>query len=167
MTTRTFTVEAGLIHLFTEAIGDTNPVHHDRDEAVDAGFDDVLAPPTFAQASAHFDPNYPGRPTHGEPWIGSGKSATGTPPAILSGGTEMHAEQHFEYHLPMTAGQKLTIETANGESWEKQSKRAGTLHFSERIHTYRNADGERVLTIREVGVRTERSVESDVEGRDQ
>ncbi len=161
MTTKTFTVEAGHIHLFSQAIGDTNPVHRTREHAEAAGFDNVLAPPTFAQASAHFDETYPGRPVHGEPWIGSGATPSGTPPVIASGGTEMHAEQHFEYHQPMTAGQTLSIETTAGKSWEKQSRRAGTLRFSERIHTYRDSDGEKVLTIREVGVRTEQAVQSD------
>ena len=46
-----------------------------------------------------------------------------------------------------------------GKSWEKESKRAGKLMFSERIIEYRDADGELVCTARGVGVKTERPVD--------
>jgi len=32
---------------FADAIGDPNPVYRDRSAAADAGFPDVIAPPTF------------------------------------------------------------------------------------------------------------------------
>ena len=37
----------------------------------------IPAPPTFVQASAQFDDDYPLRPKVGKPWFGSGKEATG------------------------------------------------------------------------------------------
>src|SRR3954454_17536294 len=45
-----FTYEVGLekIREYANAIGETEPVHHDRDAARDAGFRDVVAPPMFA-----------------------------------------------------------------------------------------------------------------------
>jgi hypothetical protein len=53
----------------------------------------------------------------------------------------------------------LTVEQRPGETWEKQSKRGGTLKFSENITEFRDAEtNELVLTARGVGVRTERPV---------
>ena len=40
----------------------------------------------------------------------------------------LHAEQHFEYHLPLKAGDVLSATTKPGKSWEKESKRAGKLN---------------------------------------
>ena len=127
----------------------------------------IIAPPTFAQSSAQFDPDYFLRPKiGGEGWFGSGKEATGAKPSKESsgggGGAAMglHAEQHFEYHLPVKAGDVLTATTKPGNSWEKESKRAGKLKFSESVTEYRNQNGELVITATGVGVQTERAVDS-------
>ena len=45
------------------------------------------------------------------------------------------------------------------EKWEKESKRAGKLMFSETIQEYRDQNGELVVTSRSIGVKTERPVE--------
>ena len=79
-----------------------------------------------------------------------------------SGG--LHAEQHYEYHRPLRAGDVLTAETKPGKTWEKESKRAGKLMFSERVTEYRDQNGELVVTARGVGVRTERPVRRRAEG---
>ncbi len=71
-----------------------------------------------------------------------------------------HAEQHFEYHKPVKAGDILTATTKPGNSWEKESKRAGKLKFSERVTEYRNQDVELVITATGVGVQTARAVDS-------
>ena len=46
-----------------------------------------------------------------------------------------------------------------GKTWEKESKRAGKLRFSETIQEYRDQNGELVSTSRGVGVKTERPVD--------
>jgi len=56
-------------------------------------------------------------------------------------------------------GDVLTATTKPGETWEKQSKRAGKLTFTETIQEYRNQKGELVVTSRGVGVKTERPVD--------
>ena len=45
-----FTYDVGLekIREYANAVGESNPVHHDRAAAQDAGFRDVVAPPMFA-----------------------------------------------------------------------------------------------------------------------
>ena len=163
MTAERFPVEAGHIMMFARAIGDDNPIYHDADAAAATEVGHIIAPPTFAQASAQFDPDYRLRPKVGEPWFGSGAEATGvTKSAEVSsgGGGGLHAEQHFEYHRHLKPGDVLTATVRDGDTWEKQSKRAGTLSFSERITEYHDQNGELVITARSVGVRTEKPVEN-------
>ena len=54
----------------------------------------------------------------------------------------------------------LSATVKPGETWEKESKRAGKLVFSETVTEYRDQNGELVITARGVGVRTERPVDS-------
>ena len=74
------------------------------------------------------------------------------------GGTGLHAEQHYDYHRPIRAGDVLTLSTRPGKSWEKQGRRGGLLQFRESITEYRDGDGELVLTARSVGVLTAQAV---------
>ena len=103
-----FLVEASHIMMFARSVGDDNPIYHDEEYANKTDLGGIIAPPTFAQSSAQFDPNYFLRPKiGGEGWFGSGKDASGAKPSSSSksgesegGGAAMglHAEQHFEYH---------------------------------------------------------------------
>lgn len=166
-----FPVEAGHILAFADAIGDENPVYRDEEAAVAAGLEGIIAPPTFAVAGAHFDPHYPLRPTIGEPWFGSGREPTGIraggdgaagggpAPAVgtSSEETALHAEQHFEYHRTLRAGDVLTPSSHDGRTWQKEGRRGGTMRFTEFVTEYRDADGTLVLTSRTVAVRISRT----------
>jgi hypothetical protein len=152
MTVERFPVEAGHIMLFARAIGDPNPEYY----GAMTGAASVPAPPTFVQASAQFDPDYFLRPKIGEPWFGSGRDATGVTRTGGGGGGGLHAEQHYEYHRPLRAGDVLTATVRDGETWEKQGRRGGKLVFVESITEYRDQAGELVVTARGVGVRTEK-----------
>jgi hypothetical protein len=144
-----FPVEEGHILLFARSIGDHTPTD--------------VAPPTFVQASAQFDPDYPLRPKPGKPWFGSGAEPTG---ATRSGGASgsggggggsgLHAEQRYEYHRPVRAGDVLQVTIRPGRTWEKSGRRGGKLTFSEMITEYRDASGALVVTATSVGVRTEK-----------
>jgi acyl dehydratase len=162
MAVERFPIEAGHILLFARAVGDPNPVYADPERAI--------APPTFVQASAQFDPDYGLRPKIGQPWFGSGKEPSGIRREPSGGGggggggrggggTGLHAEQHYEYHRPLRAGDVLTGTSKRGKSWEKEGRRAGKLVFSESITEYRDQAGELVVTATSVGVRTEKVVE--------
>lgn len=154
----TFPVEASHIMMFARSIGDTNPVYHDAAAAKDTEARGIIAPPTFPQAVAQFDPEYHLRPKPGEKWFGSAKGPSGIEGKPSSSGG-LHAEQHFEYHRPLRAGDVLSVETKPGKVWEKESKRAGKLTFRERVTEYRDQKGELVITARGVGVTTERPVD--------
>lgn len=159
-----FPIEAGQILLFARSIGDPNPIYSDAAYAATTEVGGIIAPPTFVQASAQFDDDYPLRPKLGEPWFGSGKEPTGVTRDSGGGGgggAGLHAEQHFEYHRPLRPGDVLSVTSKPGKSWEKQGKRAGLLKFGEIIQEFRDESGELVVTARLVSVRTERVPEQE------
>ena len=162
-----FPVEAGHIMMFARAVGDLNPVYYDEQSAASAETGGIVAPPTFIQAAAQFNPDYFLRPRIGQLWFGSGKGPTGSgakPPEPSGeseggggrrggGGVGLHAEQHFEYHRPIRPGDVLTPTDKEGKTWEREG-RSGHLHFSETVTEWRDAQGNLVVTARGVGVRT-------------
>lgn len=167
MTIERFPVEESHILMFARSIGDPNPIYSDPDYAAGTEVGGIPAPPTFVQASAQFDPDYFLRPKVGEDWFGSGKEPTGIKKKKESsggggggGGGGLHAEQHYEYHKPLKAGDVLVGTIKPGKTWEKEGRRAGKLVFSESITEYHNQDGELIVTARGVGVRTERPVDN-------
>jgi len=160
-----FPIEAGHIMMFARAVGDPNPVYYDAEKAKSSEVGGIIAPPTFVQASAQFDPDYFLRPHPGQPWFGSGKEPTSAPRAdrapsgddeggeSTGGGVALHAEQHFEYHRPIRPGDVLTPTDKEGKSWERTG-RSGHLQFSENVTDWHDAQGNLVITVRMVGVLT-------------
>lgn len=170
MAVEKFPIEAGHIMMFARAIGDKNRIYNDDEYAKSTEPGGIIAPPTFVQSSAQFDPDYALRPKIGEPWFGSGKNPTGitissddSSEGGSSGGIGrgLHAEQHFEYHRNLKPGDVLSATTKPGKTWEKHGRRAGKLMFSESITEYRDQDGELVITARSIGVQTERAASQD------
>ncbi|MGI9292517.1 MAG: FAS1-like dehydratase domain-containing protein [Pseudomonadales bacterium] len=156
-----FPIEAGHILMFARSIGDENPIYADAGYAASTEPGGIIAPPTFMQASAQFEPDNFLRPKAGEPWFGSGKEPT-TPGSTIpgteecdSGGGILHAEQHFEFHRHPQAGDVLTAMVKDGKTWEKQSRNGSTLRFKEDVTEYRDQNGELVVTATGVGVTTE------------
>ncbi len=62
--------------MFARSVADGNEFYHDEEDAKGTEVGSIIAPPTFAQASAQFDPDYFLRPKLGEDWFGSGKEPT-------------------------------------------------------------------------------------------
>ena len=155
--TITFPVEATHILMFARAIGDYSAEHNDAEAAKATEAGGIVAPLTFPQSVAQFDPDYHLRLQPGKPWFGSGKTASGIEGKPASSGG-LHAEQHFEYLRPLRPGDVLSVTVRDGDTWEKESKRAGKLMFSERITEYRDQSGDVVVRAKSVGVRTERPV---------
>lgn len=151
MSVARFPVEGSHIMMFARAIGDPNPAYYGALTATPA-----VAPPTFVWASEHFNPDSTVRPRPGVPWMGSGSQDTGAPDSPAAGG--LHAEQRYDFHRPVCAGDILSAESRIGRTWTKQGRRGGLLTFTQVITEYRDQHGELVVTAVMVGVETENSV---------
>jgi|SRR5215467_10327816 len=79
---------------FADAIGDRNPLFRDRGAAAEAGFPDVIAPPTFAIVIA----------------MASSSRAVADPGLNLNYAMVVHGEQRFEYSRPLMAGDVVTAQ---------------------------------------------------------
>ena len=139
-------VEASHIMMFARAIGDDNPIYHDPQYAETRDTKNIIAPPTFARSVSQFDPSYELRPKPGQTWFGSGKNSSGLKDQAPSSGG-LHAEQHFEYHQQIKPGDQLTMISREGKSWEKDSRRAGRLQFTESIYEFRNQQNDLVILL--------------------
>ena len=157
-----FPVESGHVMMFARSIGDANEIYYNEDYAKSTDQGAIIAPPTFVQSSAQFDPDYFLRPKVGEEWFGSAKGPTGITKKkeSSSGGGGLHAEQHYVYHRQLKVGDVLTAENKPGKSWEKEGRRGGKLMFNETVTEYRDQNDELVITATGVGVRTERPATS-------
>jgi acyl dehydratase len=163
-----FPVDRTSILLFASAIGETNPIYYDEDYAAKTPLGGVIAPPSFAIASAHWDPDYFLRgvrripPPKPRP-AAAAPEAAASPAAGGGGGGNLtrvlHGEQRFVYHQPMRPGMRLTVTQKRGRSWSKEGKRGGTMNFSESITEYRDQNGELVTTAISVGIVTGKAVE--------
>lgn len=153
MADNTFTVEAGHIELFARSIGDLNPVFRDPESPAAQAIGGIIAPPTFMMAHSLFDPTNRLIPKENEPWFGSGKNPTGEPDRPK--GSTLHAEQHFVYHRPVHAGEKLHWTVREGKQWEKQSKSGGSLQFTESIREFWDEKNDLVVTMTMVSVFTQ------------
>ncbi|MEP7056005.1 MAG: MaoC family dehydratase N-terminal domain-containing protein [Actinomycetota bacterium] len=86
-----YEVSRAKIREFAEAIGDDNPAYTSREAATSLGYDDVIAPPTFAIVMAmrlHHDLVH-------DPALGLDYSKV------------VHGEQQFVHHRPIQAGDIL------------------------------------------------------------
>jgi acyl dehydratase len=81
------------IREFADAIGDTNPLYRDRDAAREAGYDDVIAPPTFPIV------------------ITLGNAALTDPELGMNFAMVVHGDQRFEYRRPLRAGDVVVTES--------------------------------------------------------
>ena len=165
-----FPVDLTAIMLFASALGETNPIHYDEERAAKTPLGGVIAPPTFAIASAHWDPNYflrgvrripPPKPKPAAPASSAAPAAAGSGGGGGGGNLTrvLHGEQRFIYHQPMRPGMRLSVTQRPGKSWQKEGKRGGTMHFNESITEYRDEHGELVTTAISVGIVTGKAVE--------
>ncbi|HEX5188291.1 MAG TPA: MaoC family dehydratase N-terminal domain-containing protein [Streptosporangiaceae bacterium] len=110
---------------FADAIGDQNPVYRDRAAAVDAGFPDVIAPPTFPIVIT----------------MASSGQAMADPGLNLNYAMVVHGEQRFTYQRPLHAGDVVTAQVTIADI--KTVGRNSLMTTSTRIST---VDGEHVCT---------------------
>jgi len=110
---------------FADAIGDPNPVYRDRSAAVEAGFPDVIAPPTFPFVIS----------------IASSARALADPGLNLNYAMVVHGEQRFSYVRPLHAGDVVTAQVTISDI--REVGRNSTMTTTTQIRT---VDGEHVCT---------------------
>ena len=162
-----FPVDRSAILDFAAALGETNPVYWDEAYARTTPLAAVIAPPTFAVVSAHWNPDHAFKGIRKIPQRTRSQTGEGEPRARRAEGGAfgnlsrvLHGEQRFVYHQPIRPGMRLSVTTRAGKSWEKEGKRGGKLRFSETISEYRDQHGELVVTAISVGIVTEKAVEA-------
>jgi len=110
---------------FADAIGDPNPLYRDRAAAVEAGFPDVIAPPTFPIVIS---------------MAGSGQ-VMADPGLNLNYAMVVHVEQRFEFQRPLHAGDFVTAEVTIADI--RDIGRNSVITTSTKIST---VNGEHVCT---------------------
>ena len=80
---------------FAQAIGDRNPLYHDRVAAQAAGYPDVIAPPTFPIVVT----------------MAASASAIGDPGLGINYAMVVHGEHRFTYARPLHAGDVVTAQS--------------------------------------------------------
>jgi acyl dehydratase len=121
-----FTYEVGLekIREYANAIGEQEPVHHDRDAAKAAGFRDVVAPPMFAVVYS------------------AGSVAPGIldPELGINLMRMLHGSQEFVWGEPVCAGDSIETVTEVKDLYEKDGKQFFVFES-----VSRNQDGREVV----------------------
>ena len=120
------TYEVGLekIREYANAVGQTEPVHHDREAARQAGFRDVVAPPMFAVV-------------YSAPALGP---AILDPDVGINFAAMVHGGQEFVWGEPVCAGDTITTETSVKDVYER-----GGMGFYVFESVSRNQDGQEVV----------------------
>lgn len=111
------------IREYANAVGETNPVHHDPAAAREAGFRSVVAPPMFAVV-------------YSAPAVGP---AVLDPEVGIDFARMVHGSQEFEWDEPVCAGDLITTGTTLAEAYEKNN-----MQFFVFESTSTNQDGARV-----------------------
>jgi acyl dehydratase len=132
-----FPVERGKIREFANAIRDPNPVYRDPKYARDKGFSDVLMPVTFPVTSTFHLP-----------------SENVVMEMMLKLGMDVARSVHGSFEViherPVCAGETLRGEVCVGKIYEKEGKRGGGMTFVEMETHFYDAEGRRVVTVRNV-----------------
>jgi acyl dehydratase len=110
---------------FANAIGDPNPVYRSRTAAQEAGFPDVIAPPTFAIVIS----------------MASSSRVLADPALNVNYAMVVHGEQKFEYTRPLHAGDVVTA-----QSTITSIREVGSLSMMTTATQISTVEGEHVCT---------------------
>jgi acyl dehydratase len=102
----TYEVGREKIREYANAVGETNPVHHDREAARAAGFRDVVAPPMFCVV-------------YSAPAVGPGVL---DPEVGINLAAMVHGGQVFEWGEPACAGDEITTQARVAEIREQDGR---------------------------------------------
>jgi acyl dehydratase len=123
-----FTVTADDIRVFAEAVDDLNPLYLDLEAARQAGYPNVIAPPTYCM---HLRGN---------------KVVPEIP--LAPGLASLYAGQEFEFHDELYADRTYTVTARLADVYEKTG-RSGPLGVIVREMLVKDESGSTVMILRE------------------
>ncbi len=110
---------------FADAIGDGNPLYRDRAAAQEAGYPDVIAPPTFPNVVTY----------------ASNIAMLADPGLNLNYAMVVHGEQRFAYSRPLYAGDVVTVQVTISDI-----RNIGRNSMMTTTMELKTVDGEHVCT---------------------
>ena len=123
------TVERGAIRRYAEAVGDDDPLYHDREYARGLGHPDIVAPPGFfGWTVGHVPPL---------------EAVMGLMTAVVNAGYYriLDAGMSFDFFVPVRAGDVIAASPRVADVTEKQG-RSGTMIMCSFETTYMNQNGD-------------------------
>jgi acyl dehydratase len=115
---------------FAVSVGDDNPVFFDRQAALEQGFPECLAPPTFTVTQLWAVPR-----EEREERLGSG----------LDYERVLHGEQEFTFTRLPVVGETLKGEMRIAKDFSKEGKRGGSMRFLTYESIFTDPGGDEVL----------------------
>jgi acyl dehydratase len=125
----TVEVEKRWVRSFAEALGEANPIYFDESAATSAGYRSLPAPPTFPFAMI----------------MDANQSFMILDELGIDKRRAMHAEQSFDYHADLCAGDVLTGRQTVVDVYDKKN---GALEFLVTETRMENQRGEHVCDLR-------------------
>jgi acyl dehydratase len=131
---REIAVEAGMLRLYCQAIGETNPIYTDASAARAAGYRAIPTPPTYASVLANLAPP-------------SADLVLGVLGADL--GRMLHGEQGFTQHKSIFVGDRIRLKQRIADIYDKKG---GALEFVVLETSVTNQDDELCAIMHTVAV---------------
>ncbi|HDP24043.1 MAG TPA: MaoC family dehydratase [Deltaproteobacteria bacterium] len=128
----TWEVERGKIAEMAKAIGDTNPIYLNRDAAIEEGYKDTPAPPTFLTVPMM--------------WNSSMPAVLGD--LAINFMMVLHGEEEYEYYQEIYPGDIITGAAKVAAIEEKTSKSGRKMDMVTVEILYKNQRGENVAKAR-------------------
>ena len=135
---REFRVSRTDIRRFADAIGASDPVHHQVAAARDAGYPDLLAPPYFPYVIRMHVAHLGGR----DRITADGSPAEEVPPIAAT--RAMAGETEISFGDPVFAGDTITLHKQIDDLYEKQG-RSGPMAFVKTRFSFRNQHDRMVM----------------------
>ena len=124
----TWEVERGKIREFAKAIGDLNPIYHDKEAAVKEGYKDCPVPPTFLTV----------------PMMWSDKMSAVINDLKINFMMVLHGEEEYEYYRQIYPGDVITGTLSVADIEEKETRSGSRMDMITLEVLYKNRKGENV-----------------------
>lgn len=130
------------IRYFALAVGEENPIYLDDEQARQAGYPSLIAPPTLICETCQ----YAHRPPDEDGYIGHGWELP------ISGCRTIRAGNDYEFYRPVLPADRVSVTWTLEDIVERKSSRGGTQLFVTSVARYYDADDQLLAVNRETTV---------------